>query len=226
MKRDLAHDQLTPRNIYVLPGGAVEIDAFPLPTSSGETLVSEPKYVSPEAFAEGVFSGMQLSIAGDIYVMGFVFYERLAGGKEFGKLFAQFSRGQNDIEWLRWHADQGKKLPPLRQFRPDCPGKLESLLEGMLAKAPDQRIKSLDEVASSLKELSSSLQETRLEPQPGDEPGQTWSGRGTGYGYPGAGAAWHGKDGWGRGGRGFDCGRGRDGMEDAAAGDGRLLPPS
>lgn len=162
----LAHNQLSPRNIFVLPNGAVEIDAFPLPTSSGATLVSEPKFVSPEAFAEGVFSGQQISIAGDIYVLGFVFYEHLAGGREFGKQFAQFSRRQNDIEWLRWHADLTKKLTPLRQFRSDCPRQLETLLEKMLAKAPESRMKSLDEAAGALKELSSSLQETRLEAPP------------------------------------------------------------
>ena len=94
----LVHDQLTPRNIFVRPSGAVEIDAFPPPTSSGATLVSEPKYVSPEAFAEGVFAGQQSSVAGDIYVLGFVFYEMLAGTKEFGRQFAQFRHGQNDIE--------------------------------------------------------------------------------------------------------------------------------
>ena len=162
----LVHDQLTPRNIFVLASGAVEIDAFPPPTSSGATLVSEPKYVSPEAFAEGVFAGQQSSVAGDIYVLGFVFYEMLAGSREFGKQFAQFRHGQNDIEWLRWHADLAKKLPGLRQFCPDCPRQLESLLESMLAKAPENRLKSLDQVAASVKEVSSSLQETRVEAPP------------------------------------------------------------
>ena len=166
----MAHDQLSPRNIYVLASGAVEIDAVPVPTSSGATTVSEPKYVSPEAFAEGVFSGQQVSIAGDIYVLGFVFYEFLAGGKEFGKQFSQFRREQNDIEWLRWHANLTKKLQPLRQFRPDCPRQLESLLEQMLEKASASRMKTLEEAAVALKELASSCRKPESSRSPRGNP--------------------------------------------------------
>ncbi len=148
--RGILHCDLKPENIIITPANEVKVLDFGLaktlphselsgdssPTTSKSTSISgTPAYMSPEILMEQVPDQRS-----DIFSMGVVFYEVLTGANPFR---ADTFVGTTD-RILR------ETPPPIRNTNPAIPPALEQLVFKMIAKLPDQRYASAEELLHDL----------------------------------------------------------------------------
>ncbi len=134
------HRDIKPANIMLLPSGAVKIMDFGIarlagmaPTRrmrSGDP-IGTASYLSPEQFRGG-----EADARSDIFSLGLIGYELLSGVHPF-----QAADASATIYRIM-SADPA----PLRQVFPECSEPLEALVHRMLARDPDRRYASLDDV--------------------------------------------------------------------------------
>jgi len=144
---DIVHRDIKPENIMVMPDGQVKIMDFGLVkftaaatrlTQSGMTL-GTLAYMAPEQA-----QGRAVDRRADIYALGAVLYELVAGRPPF--------QADEPIAVLLKHITE-PPLPP-QQFAPDLPPALCDLVLRMLAKTPLDRPQSAGEVAAALAALA------------------------------------------------------------------------
>jgi serine/threonine-protein kinase len=143
----VVHRDMRPENILFESGQALVGDfgiAGVLENAGGERLsasgivIGAPAYVSPEqARGEKDIDGRS-----DIYSLGCVLYEMLAGEPPF--------TGAHRAAILARHLADA--VPPLRTVRPEVPPGIERAVLRALAKRPEQRFASADELALALKQ--------------------------------------------------------------------------
>ena len=135
------HRDVKPANIMVDRRGNVVVMDFGIAKAADDAhltrtglVIGTPAYMSPEqCLAQGV------SAASDQYSLGVVAYELLTGKTPF--------RGSPlEMQWAHATAPP----PTVRSLRPDCPPDLDALVLRMLAKAPADRWRSLNDVAHML----------------------------------------------------------------------------
>lgn len=103
-------------------------------TSTGE-LVGTLQYMSPEQTR-----GSGVSPAADVYGLGAVIFEALAGRLPF------VGRSAAEMIWLQGSAP----VPAVSTFRPDIPPALDELVAKCLAKKPENRYRDASELARAL----------------------------------------------------------------------------
>lgn len=157
------HAELAPGNIRV-NGEGVEFktSAAAISPSSGQAtlLISDAKYTAPEVILARKTPDQAAHACGDVYVLGFVFYELLVGKDEMLRQFGEAEQMQTGLAWMRWHADPKSQVRPLAEAAPACPRGLADLIERMIQKDPSQRI-GLQEVAETLDRLTVGLARTQ-----------------------------------------------------------------
>ena len=89
------------------------------PANQATLLIADAKYTAPELIMANRTPDQAAHTTGDIYVLGFMFYELLAGNLEMQSQFADAERMQTGLAWLRWHADS--KVGCARCPRPPRP---------------------------------------------------------------------------------------------------------
>jgi serine/threonine-protein kinase len=126
------HGDVKPSNIFVGPdahvtlldlGFARRIDRPD--TGLERWLTGTYRYISPEALSPA----MSVDIRSDIYSLGVVIYEMLAGRVPF--------QGRDPGELARQH--RGCRAPELKRLVPDVPAEAAALVHAMLAKEPLRR---------------------------------------------------------------------------------------
>lgn len=120
------------------------------PTRTG-AIIGTPGYMSPEQA-----TGERADHRTDIYSMGVILYEMLAGKPPFA--------AKSDFLLMGKHVSA--KVPPFHKRAPevDVPAKVEQLVVRMLAKDPRDRPQSAGEVAESVRRLLFEQQKARLAP--------------------------------------------------------------
>jgi serine/threonine-protein kinase len=145
-KHGILHRDIKPGNILLETGEAVLADfgiARAIDAAGGERLtetgvaVGTPVYMSPEQ-ATG---SSELDARSDLYAVGCVLYEMLAGHPPF--------MGTTSVEILRRHVMD--PVPPLRSARSEVPESLERAITKALAKAPADRWSSAQQLAEALR---------------------------------------------------------------------------
>jgi tRNA A-37 threonylcarbamoyl transferase component Bud32/tetratricopeptide (TPR) repeat protein len=140
---DVVHRDIKPENILLQAGQAVVADfgiaraisaaAEPRMTAAG-VAVGTVAYMSPEQTS----GEHELDGRSDVYSLGCVLYEMLAGRPPFAAATA--------VEIMSWHRTQ--PVPPLG--RPGVPPGVERAVERALAKRPGDRFQSAAEFAHAL----------------------------------------------------------------------------
>jgi len=145
----LAHPDLAPQNIRLAEDGRASIESFPAPPPNATLRMTEPKYAAPEMLLSQAATDETAHVATDIYVIGVVAYEALAGRDAFQKQVFP----ESDLFWMKWHADPAARLQPLSEINAGVNPELSKLIERMMSKDPAARISSLNTVESGLEQL-------------------------------------------------------------------------
>jgi formylglycine-generating enzyme required for sulfatase activity len=158
--RGLVHRDIKPANLWLEgPTGHVKVLDFGLAwaqatqahlTQSG-LIVGTPAYMAPEQ-AEGKPADPRC----DLFSLGCVLYQMNTGSLPF--------HGESTIAVLRALALH--EPPPVRELRPEAPPELSALVARLLAKKPEDRPASAQEVAETLRALEQ-LATAQILPKPG-----------------------------------------------------------
>ena len=143
--RGLVHRDVKPSNILLPDEGGVKLADFGIAkvrdaASTGVTttrgiVVGTPRYLAPEQAA-----GASASPAGDIYALGVVLYEALAGSAPF----------DGDTAMAVALAHRLDPIPPLRERAPQVPAHVAAAVERALAKDPADRFADAEAMRRAL----------------------------------------------------------------------------
>jgi len=141
----LVHRDIKPANLLLAPGGIVKITDFGIahatdsaPMTVTGQLVGTPGFLAPERAM-----GAQATAASDLYSLGIVGYECLAGAPPFTGLALAVALAHHE-----------RPLPPLP---PQVPAEVAALVLELTAKDPAARPHSAGEVAARAGALARSL---------------------------------------------------------------------
>ncbi|MEV5326315.1 protein kinase [Nonomuraea sp. NPDC052634] len=142
----IIHRDIKPGNLLVTPEGAIKVTDFGIaraleaaPVTQTGTVLGTAQYVSPEQA-----QGLPLTPSTDLYSLGVVAYECLAGRTPF--------RADSQVAIALLHLNE--QPPPLGA---DVPAAVRELVMSLLAKEPEQRPGSAIEVADRAYVLRESL---------------------------------------------------------------------
>jgi Leucine-rich repeat (LRR) protein len=144
-KAGLIHRDLKPSNVLITEAGTVKVLDFGLakwilqdnPLTKTDEVMGTPAYMSPEQCL-----GQKLDYRSDIYSLGCMLYESLAGAKPFSS--------DNSLECMQL---QIKSTPPKLSFgNPELklPAALEAVVMRCIAKYPEDRFNSSAELRAAL----------------------------------------------------------------------------
>lgn len=140
---NLVHRDVSPHNLLVTMDGRVKVVDFGIMKAAGKrsnTLTGQLRgkltYMSPEQAR-----GEPVDRRSDIYAMGVILWELLAG--------ARFYRGETDSEILA-QVSLGRRQE-LAEFRDDVPDSVKALLDKALAESRYDRFETADEMLKGLR---------------------------------------------------------------------------
>lgn len=138
-QRGLVHRDVKPGNILVTPGGTVKLTDFGIakavdaaPVTRTGMVMGTAHYLAPEQAA-----GADAGPASDVYALGVVGYECLAGNRPF--------QAENTVTVALMHIREDP--PPLP---PDVPDGARALIEAAMAKDPKRRYGTGGEFAQAV----------------------------------------------------------------------------
>jgi serine/threonine protein kinase len=141
----IVHRDVKPANVMVAPSGRCKLTDFGIayvPTSTmtqtGEALGS-PRYMSPEQVA-----GVPVDGRADIFSLGVVLYEMLAGRNPF-------QRDSDTTPLAVMHRIAMEPHVPVRSLDPTIPPAFDRILDRALAKKPPERYARAAEMAAELR---------------------------------------------------------------------------
>jgi serine/threonine-protein kinase len=143
--RGILHRDLKAENVMVTTEGHVKILDFGLARNGGEpgltqtdVVVGTYRCMSPEQA-----QGLALDARSDLFALGVLLYEMLAGRSPFA--------GPTALETLTRICTH--QQPPVREVRPEVPEPLSSLVDHLLQKDPMLRPQSAGQIAAELAEI-------------------------------------------------------------------------
>jgi eukaryotic-like serine/threonine-protein kinase len=138
----VVHRDVKPGNVFLTAAGAVKVLDFGIASAAGEAaltgggLLGTPAYLAPERVL-----GERATPAADIYALGVLLYELLAGRRPF--------EADSDIELAMAHVNA--QPTPLGLVAPSVPPSLAAACEAAMAKDPAARVPSAAAFADLLR---------------------------------------------------------------------------
>ncbi|MGH2977322.1 MAG: Stk1 family PASTA domain-containing Ser/Thr kinase [Gaiellaceae bacterium] len=144
-RHGIVHRDIKPHNVLVDGEGRVKVTDFGIAragtsqmTETG-SIVGTAQYLSPEQARGG-----EIDQRSDLYSLGIVLYELLTGKTPF--------EGDTPVEIAMKHLSAVPKPPS--ELRPDIPPELDMVVLRALAKDPDDRYQSADEMEADLERVA------------------------------------------------------------------------
>ncbi len=150
-KAGIVHRDIKPGNIIIGEGLKVKITDFGVAAKAGAVVsmkLGTTKYMAPELFTGGEVDGRS-----DIYSLGMIAYEMLLGRAKFNEVFHDVVRDPHSeaLRWMKWHSSPDQIATPLAEINPDIPKALSVTVAKMLAKDPDERFASIEELGKEIR---------------------------------------------------------------------------
>ena len=150
-QKGLVHRDIKPGNIMITPDGKVKVTDFGIVSLQNEesditktgSILGTASYISPEQA-----QGKPVSIESDLYSLGTVIYELIAGKPPFS--------GDSPISTATKHLTE--KPEKLSNFRRDLPKGVENAVIKLLEKATYDRFKSAEDLRATFLQQRKSLQ--------------------------------------------------------------------
>lgn len=147
----IIHRDLKPSNILLPRKGGLKVADFGLAAVVAEqsTLnLGSVRYMAPELFGDGA-----VDKRADLYSLGVIGYEMLAGRTKFDEAFRMVTRDQRNqsMRWMKWHTNPRSKALPLTQLVPDLDPALSDLIARLMEKDPAARIGDPDQLLSTIR---------------------------------------------------------------------------
>jgi serine/threonine-protein kinase len=150
-QQGIIHRDLKPANILIDDSGLLKIVDFGVAAAakSGDTQLTKTGYVigSPKYMAPEQILGKKVDVRADIYSLGVILYEMLAGQPPY-------SRG--DHMAVMYQHVQGKAAP-ISELNPKLPKDLVEIVEHAMAVDKNKRYEAMDEFRSALERALPSL---------------------------------------------------------------------
>jgi eukaryotic-like serine/threonine-protein kinase len=152
-RNDVIHRDVKPANVIVQPDGIVKLLDFGIArqdkydghlTRTGH-VIGTVQYMAPERLKNEAFDGRS-----DIFSVGVMMFELLTGQLPFT---GDYSVVQQILSG---------KHPPLRQFLHEYPPTLDGILDRALAKNPNDRYSTADEMAAEVSSLAHELKKEQV----------------------------------------------------------------
>ncbi len=161
----MVHGDIRPQNVFVSADGRVKVTDFgiasafsPAAVVEGEIVWGAPHYFSPEQAA-----GQDVAPTSDVYSIGVLIYEMLAGRPPF--------EAETDIGVALRRL---REVPaPLRQLNPDVPSQVERIVREVMAREPAARYRTADQlgrILDSYRRLSEEAPVAQRPPAAGTHP--------------------------------------------------------
>ena len=147
--RGLVHRDVKPQNVLLNEDGQAKVTDFGIArsldvqgfTHTG-TVLGTSDYIAPEQAR-----GQRVDPKTDIYSLGTVLYELLVGDVPFS--------GDNFVAVAMRHVNE--PVPSVLEHRPDCPPRLDLAIQRAMAKNPDDRFESMDDLVAELEACRAEL---------------------------------------------------------------------
>jgi beta-lactam-binding protein with PASTA domain len=148
-RHGVIHRDFKPHNVIMDDQGGVKVTDFGIARAGASemtetgSIMGTAQYLSPEQA-----QGHAVTAASDLYSIGVMLYEMLAGRLPF--------EGDSAVSVALKHLSEPP--PPISQFRPDVSPALESVVMAALAKDPAHRWQSADDFAEALQAAGTQLE--------------------------------------------------------------------
>jgi len=148
-KSGIVHRDLKPENVMLADDGRIKIGDFGLAravsanTATGAALLGTIAYLSPELVTRGIADARS-----DIYAVGIMMYEMLAGEQPF--------RGEQPMQIAYQHANDSVPTPSTKN--PNVPAELDELVLWATARDPNERPRDARILLEQVMETQSQLQ--------------------------------------------------------------------
>jgi serine/threonine protein kinase/beta-lactam-binding protein with PASTA domain len=143
-RHGIVHRDIKPHNVLVDSEGRVKVTDFGIARAGASqmteagSIVGTAQYLSPEQAR-----GSGVDQRSDLYSLGIVLYELLTGTVPFN--------GDTPVEIAMKHLSQTPELPSV--LRPDLPREVDLVVTRALAKDPDDRYQSAEEMDADLERI-------------------------------------------------------------------------
>jgi len=158
-KQDVVHREITPQNLILNEDGRVKLTGFGLAKQAADAQLTQPGLVMGSAYymsPEQVKGDAQIDGRSDLYSLGIVLYEMVAGTRPFDS--------KSQFEVIQAHVM--RTPPPPSDLRAELPESFEAVILKALEKDPDARFADADAMVEALDAAQSAIREVETRVQP------------------------------------------------------------